>query len=287
MEFLYVLITNVEFSITNVQMVVLPIITFILYKTDKLTPQIEKIRQNKLYDANYNEDNGTITLTPKSGEWERTVLFLHGLGDKTSEIYEIFINENSPFPTNYKIILPQAKKINFKACYYFPFTAWTNIGFDGIPYEDDMKNTAKLLGAIIDQEAAYYKEKYGPQGAKGRIISSGHSLGCIMCYHLALTYPKPEYQKAIIGFSGPLLSTPVFDRVKYPNHHEGENYKLPMLLMHGTEDELVSMDDFVEKQQNTKFPEKRNFQFEIIEGLDHEMGEESYESCRKFIKKLG
>ena len=200
-----------------------------------------KLRQTEYYDSKKNKADGTITLTPKSGEWEGSVLFLHDIGDKAEKYYEMFIDDDSPFPKNYKIILPQAKRKFYELYRYLPLETWMNINDKEIPYENTMEDSAVRLGKVIDDEVSYYKERFGEESAKGRVVCAGHGIGCIMTYYLGLTYPKPEYQKAIIGFSGEFLSTPVFDRLKYPDYHEGENFKLPMLLIHGVKDRIIPM----------------------------------------------
>ena len=278
-----------SFSLKHIQYATLPALFFCKlssYKIGLFWNAETKLKQTEFYDANYEDDNETIVLIPKSATQERTVLWLHGLGDKTKDHYEIFLDDTSPFPTNYKFILPQAEKKCMQCLFYWPMTAWHNISSKDIPDEKDMKNSAKRLGTIIDEEVSYYKEKYGEEGAKGKIIIAGQSMGCIMGYYLGLTYPRPEYQKAIVGFSGPFLTCPVFNRLEYPDYHEGENFKLPMLYVVGTKDWLISIEEFDKKQNTTGFLKKSNFEDIKIEGQGHEMEPVSNPYCREFIKKL-
>lgn len=191
--------------------------------------ETESIQESSIYNIDQDKVTGTLTLTPKSGEWVRTVLFLHGLGDSTLDYYKFFLNEEkSPFPANYKVIMPQAESRYFTLMAGFPRTAWFNFNFHySYPCEDQMQECATKMWEIIDKEVEYYTEKHGKEGAKERIICSGHSLGMMMSYYLGLTYPRPEYLAAIVGFSGEFIKTTVFDRIAHPDFVEGKNFDLP------------------------------------------------------------
>jgi phospholipase/carboxylesterase len=48
-------------------------------------------------------------MTPKLDKYNKTLIWLHGLGDEGQSFISLFDEDISPFPSNVKIVLPTAK----------------------------------------------------------------------------------------------------------------------------------------------------------------------------------
>lgn len=250
-----------------------------------------KYIESEYYIPQYNEKLNLITLNPIAGYPDKSVIFLHGITNNATDIYEKFADGNHPFPKNYKIIIPQAdikfKKYNWaKKLEHPPKKIWLNVNNDQKPNMNDLMHSYHRIENIIDKEVEHYASTYKEDdGSHGRIICSGHGIGCFLSYFTGLIYPEHEIQKSIIGFSGEFLNMPIFDRVESQYYHENENWDLNMFLVHGTQDNVIPFAEAYKAVERTKQLEKKNFEFHWVEGMSHELREESYDLVREFIKK--
>ena len=232
---------------------------------------------------NITKDGKTVVLTPKTGNYETAVIFLHGIGSYGAQWQKKFsARERSFFPMEYKVILPTAElKID-----YFgnqDVTTWYTFDENAKRDMDSVKQAAKFVEGLIQKELDIFKAKFPGNSEKPRIILSGHSLGCELAFYVGLTYEFPQVIKAIIGHSG---RQSIVDPILTKGGVENENRGIPMLAIHGTADDVVPLEEAEKNYRAWNLIGRPNFEWTIVDGLEHSPGERSATLSKDFISRL-
>lgn len=210
------------------------------------------------------QDGKTVILTPKTGNYETAVIFLHGVGSYGQQWEKKFCNDaTSFFPMEYKIVLPTAELISVYSGKQ-NLTSWYTFDEDGKGDMESVKSAAKFVEKLIHKELDVFKAKFPVNSEKFRIILSGHSLGCELAFYVGLTYEFPKVIKAIIGHSGCLhIDNPILTKCGVEN----ENQKIPMLAIHGTADNIVLLENAEQNYKAWNLLGLPNFEWNIVDGL--------------------
>jgi phospholipase/carboxylesterase len=164
-------------------------------------------------------------LEPRGGEAKRLVVFLHGYGADGNDLIDLgrawqdilpqtaFVSPHAPEPCSQAPVGRQWFPLTFRD----PDERWVGVNA-----------AAPALGAFLDTELERRKL---PASALALV---GFSQGTMMALHAGLRRAVPP--AAIVGYSGMLV---------LPNKPEPEEFeaaikaKPPVLLVHGSEDELI------------------------------------------------
>ncbi|KAK3436575.1 hypothetical protein EUGRSUZ_C01119 [Eucalyptus grandis] len=228
----------------------------------------------------------TYVVRPK-GKHQATVVWLHGLGDNGSSWSQLL--ETLPLP-NIKWICPTSPTRPVSIFGGFPSTAWFDVGDLSENAADDLEGldaSAAHVANLLSTEPADIK-----LGVGGFSMGAATSLYCASCCALGKYgngNPYPAKISTVVGLSGWL---PCSKTLK--NKLEGENEavtraaSLPVLLCHGTSDDVVPY-KFGEKSSGTlKAAGFQNVIFKSYSGLGHfTIPEEMDQVCAWLSSNLG
>ncbi len=157
-----------------------------------------------------------------------TVIWMHGLGADGHDFAPIVPQLESQLKSAVKFIFPHAPVRPFTLNNGMLMPAWYDLKSTGTTRDlsiDDMEESRKQIEAFIDAE----REK----GLRAdQILLVGFSQGGAVAYHTGLRYPTPL--AGIISLSG-YIPVPSDDGNEYP----AENRNMPILVCHGTLDQVV------------------------------------------------
>ena len=118
-----------------------------------------------------------IQLLPKSGKYDYVYIFMHGLFTSPSKYVDFFDTEDSPIPSNFKIIMPCAPVQNADFNQGRPTTSWFNIStkYGGVIYEDtinykQLEESSNRIKAIINEEAKLLNNDFSNEKFEGYFI---------------------------------------------------------------------------------------------------------------------
>lgn len=215
---------------------------------------------------------GHIILTPSSHP-ERTLIFIHGLGDNADSISSVF-TECDSVPANTKIICVQSPFANVSK-FNQPMNSWFDIKanlYQKSGYSiSDVKTNSKPIIDLIETEAKFYKSNYS------KIFIGGFSQGCCMSLYIAFSFKSQL--GGVIALSG----------VLFPEISENESLllshkSLPIFIGHGTNDDMVNYEKAMQSYTAIKtFPK---ISFNIVHYEGHWVYyEKEYKLIKAFIEQ--
>jgi|WetSurMetagenome_2_1015567.scaffolds.fasta_scaffold326814_2 phospholipase/carboxylesterase len=171
----------------------------------------------------------TVEINPKITPATHSIIWLHGLGADGHDFIDIIPKLNISKDLAIRFIFPHApiRKVTFMRGE--KMRAWFDIeelGKESIQDQQEIRKAQILLDELIAQEIAN-----GIQS--NRIILIGFSQGGATVIQSGLRYPKPL--AGILVLSGWL---PIANKVQ--DEKAVCNQNIPIQLMHGTEDSLVT-----------------------------------------------
>ncbi len=205
----------------------------------------------------------------KSGNCKSLVIFLHGYGANGADL----IGLSKPLSGHFSdttFLSPNA----FEACPGNP------LGFQWFPidwlYGEKKFNTESEIEAPISILRSWINAQmsdYGVPAAKTVII--GFSQGTMMALHLATR--GTDRFAGVVGFSGKLMGSKNLSK-KYKT-------KMPILLVHGTDDEVVPIENLNEASDALLSVGYRTF-VHVSKGIGHGIGPDGLNATIKFIKRF-
>ncbi|KAL3844093.1 hypothetical protein ACJIZ3_001496 [Penstemon smallii] len=228
----------------------------------------------------------THVVRPK-GRHQATIVWLHGLGDKGSSWSQLL--ESLPLP-NVKWICPTAPTRPVSLFGGFPCTAW----FDAQDISEDAPDDLEGL----DASAAHVANLLSPEPADIKIGIGGFSTGAATALYSATCHifgqcgnrsPYLVNLSTVIGLSGWLpCSRTLRNRIEGSNETLRRAASLPILLCHGTEDDVVAYEHGEKSARVLSSAGFQNLMYRSYDGLGHyTIPEEMNDVCRWLTTRLG
>ncbi|XP_031118328.1 acyl-protein thioesterase 2-like [Ipomoea triloba] len=228
----------------------------------------------------------THVVRPK-GKHQATIVWLHGLGDKGSSWSQLF--ESLPLP-NIKWICPTAPTRPVAAFGGFPCTAWFDAGDLSEDAPDDLEG--------LDASAAHIANLLSTEPSDVKLGVGGFSMGAAMALYSATCHALRQYGNGspyrvnlsvIVGLSGWLpCSRTLRNRMGGLNGAGRRAASLPILICHGTGDDVVEYKHGEKSARTLVSAGFQNLTFRTYNGLGHYTApEETDELCRWLAVNLG
>ncbi len=205
----------------------------------------------------------------KSGKCKSLTIFLHGYGANGADLIGLSKPLGEHFPDT-AFISPDA----FEKCpgspsgyQWFPIE-WL-YGTEKVDVEKEIEKPISALRSWINSQISEF------QVSPEQTVIIGFSQGTMMTLHLA-TRGKETYA-GIIGFSGKLLAPEKLS--------EKSITKMPVLLVHGTDDEVVPLDNLNEASDALLSVGYRTF-VHVSKGIGHGIGPDGLQATAKFMKRF-
>lgn len=208
------------------------------------------------------------SFEPHGGSAESVVVFLHGFGSNGDDLISL-----APF---YADALPKTAFYSPNGMDFTPFG-------DGYQWFSDNNWTFRDLGGIDDARALL--EQYIDGLCKehdigwDKVAIVGFSQGTMTALYAA---PRFKEQLAcVVGHSGRMFW---HERLTEEDGENGEFNKMPIRLIHGSEDEVVP---FQMSEEACADLEELGFEVEshIIPGLGHGIDEEAIQLSKSYLVK--
>lgn len=229
----------------------------------------------------------THVVRPK-GKHQATIVWLHGLGDKGSSWSQLL--ETLPL-SNIKWICPTAPTRPVAIFGGFPCTAWFDVGDISEDAPDDLEG--------LDASAAHVANLLSTEPADIKLGIGGFSMGAATALYSATCRVLGQFGNgnpytvdlsAVVGLSGWLpCSRTLRDRIE-KSHETARRAAslLPILLCHGTGDDVVAYKHGETSAQSFSSASFRNLTFRTYNGLGHyTIPEETDEVCNWLTACLG
>ncbi|KAL6533852.1 hypothetical protein OROHE_013685 [Orobanche hederae] len=223
----------------------------------------------------------THVVRPK-GTHQATIVWLHGLGDNGLSWSQLL--ESLPLP-NVKWICPTAPTRPMSLFGGFPSTAWFDV-------QDISENAADDLQGL-DASAAHVANLLSAEPADIKLGVGGFSMGAATALYSATCHIFGQFGNrnlsSVIGLSGWLpCSKTLGDRIGQSNEALSRAALLPILLCHGTVDDMVA---HIHGKKSADILSSAGFHkltFRSYDGLGHyTLPEEMDEVCRWLSGTLG
>ncbi|GLT71699.1 hypothetical protein SLA2020_436980 [Shorea laevis] len=209
----------------------------------------------------------TYVVRPK-GRHQATIVWLHGLGDNGSSWSQPL--ECLPLP-NIKWICPTAPTRSVALLGGYSCTAWFDAGELSEDGPDDWEG--------LDASAAHIANLLSTEPADVKVGIGGFSMGAAMALYSATCCvlgrygngnPYPVNLRAVVGLSGWLPgSRGLKNKVERSHEAARRAASLPILLLHGTGDDVVQH-KYGEKSANSlTMAGFRTLTFKSYDGLGH------------------
>lgn len=173
----------------------------------------------------------TIEINPQSSP-TASVIWLHGLGASGYDFVDIVPLLNLPPDLSVRFVFPHAPVQAVTCAGNTKIRAWFNVvEISQCKREEDergIRESEKLINALIAQELAR-------KIPSRKIVLAGFSQGGVMALQCGLRYPEELAGILVMSAWLPLKHT-VFSEKSVVNQ------KTPILMMHGTADELIPID---------------------------------------------
>ena len=217
-----------------------------------------------------------IQLLPKSGKYDYVYIFMHGLFTSPSKYVDFFDTEDSPIPSNFKIIMPCAPVQNADFNKGKPTTSWFNIStkYEGVIYEDtinykQLEESSNRIKAIINEEAKLLNNDFS------RIFVSGFSQGSFLSYYIGLSFE--HLLGGIACFCGfPLSKTKIV---------ENNRKNLNIFAVFGDKDSFVEI-EYSKGQLNKILGKNEHLVMKEYKNYEHQVYVEELKDMKKFILSL-
>ncbi|KAL8521871.1 hypothetical protein ACS0TY_012145 [Phlomoides rotata] len=228
----------------------------------------------------------THVVRPK-GRHQATIIWLHGLGDKGSSWSQLL--ESLPLP-NIKWICPTAPTRPVSLFGGFPCTSW----FDAQEISDDAPDDIEGL----DASAAHVANLLSTEPADIKLGIGGFSMGAATALYSATCQISGQYGNrnpyfinlsCVVGLSGWLpCSRTLRNQMERSNDSVRRAALLPVLLCHGSGDDVVAYKHGENSARILSFAGFQNLTFRSYDGLGHyTIPEEMNEVCRWLAARLG
>ena len=217
-----------------------------------------------------------IELLPKSGKYDYVYIFMHGLFTSPSKYVDFFDIEDSPIPSNFKIVMPCAPVQNADFNQGKPTNSWFNIStkYGGVIYEDtinykQLEESSNRIKAIINEEAKLLNNDYS------KIFVSGFSQGSFLSYYIGLSFE--HLLGGIACFCGfPLSKTQIV---------ENNRKNLNIFAAFGVQDGFVEI-EFARGQMKKILGKNQHLVMKEYKNYEHQVYVEELKDMKKFILKL-
>ncbi|KAL3650899.1 hypothetical protein CASFOL_007302 [Castilleja foliolosa] len=228
----------------------------------------------------------THVVRPK-GRHQATIVWLHGLGDKGSSWSQLL--ENLPLP-NVKWICPTAPTRPLSLFGGFPSTAWFDVQDISESSPDDLEG--------LDASAAHVANLLSTEPADIKLGIGGFSMGAATALYSATCHVFGQYGNnnpyllnlsSVVGLSGWLpCSRTLKNRIERSNEAVIRAASLPILLCHGSGDDVVAYKHGEKSASVLSSTGFQNLTFRSYDGLGHyTIPEEMDEVCRWLSATLG
>lgn len=205
----------------------------------------------------------------KSGNCKSLVIFLHGYGANGSDLIGLADSLSEGFHDT-TFISPDA----FENCPGNPS------GFQWFPIEWLYGSENQNIEIEIEKPISFLRnwiksqmEEFNVNPSKTMII--GFSQGTMMALHLATR--GHETYAGVVGFSGKLLSANKLSKES--------NVKMPLLLVHGTDDQVVPLENLNEASDALLSVGYRTF-VHVSRGIGHGISPDGISAVKKFMKRF-
>lgn len=201
-----------------------------------------------------------------SGTKDSLVILLHGYGADGNDLFGL-AQALAPHLPNTAFRSPNAPEpcaVNPGGYQWFPIS-W----LDGSPEEEmarGAERAAKTLHAYLDE--ALTEEELTPD----RVVIIGFSQGTMMSLNVVLRRTAP--MAALVGFSGRLVDIADTGEITSP---------LPVLLVHGDQDEMVPVDS-IHDARSKLAAAGVDVQWHISQGVGHGIAPDGLSLALEFIK---
>ncbi|KAK6158813.1 hypothetical protein DH2020_006127 [Rehmannia glutinosa] len=259
------------------------------------------IRESRAQSSRTTFEFGRTHVVRPKGRHQATIVWLHGLGDKGSSWSQLL--ENLPLPnvsstTNFeafysssvKWICPTAPTRPLSLLGGFLCTAW----FDA---QDISENAPDDLEGL-DASAAHVANLLSTEPADIKLGIGGFSMGAATALYSATCHIFGQYANrnpyllnltSVIGLSGWLpCSRTLRNRIERTNETIRRAASLPILLCHGSGDDVVAYKHGENSARILSVAGFENLTFRSYNGLGHyTIPEEMDEVCRWLNARLG
>ncbi|MFN3881846.1 MAG: alpha/beta hydrolase [Nitrincola lacisaponensis] len=167
----------------------------------------------------------SVVIEPKKPA-DSCVIWLHGLGADGHDFAPIVPELGLPESLAIRFIFPHAPEIPVTINGGMVMPAW----YDILEMQLERKIDTRQLQVSAEQVIALIEQQLAQGIPAERIIIAGFSQGGAVAYQAALSYPQ--------RLGGLLALSTYFATADTLNHHP-ENQSLPILIMHGSEDDIV------------------------------------------------
>ena len=192
------------------------------------------------------------------------IILLHGLGSNEKDLFGLA----DYLPENFLIVSPRAPLTISEGSY-----KWYDLKFqNGKPVSnpEEAENSRKAIIDFIDQL------KKELQINPDEVYLCGFSQGCIMSFSVALT--APEKVKGVIGLSGRIL-----EEVKSKAVEKSRLEKLKILLVHGTDDQVLPL---YNAHESSKYLNSLGLKYDYKEfNMAHTINAETIQLINQWLNK--
>ena len=205
-----------------------------------------------------------IIFTPNEG-YDKVLIWLPGLGDTAKSYVDDIEDERRPVPSKMKVVLLTATlstKNNKNSWYEYIDRNLRIIDNNCNSFLTNIERITK----VIDYEAQLLNNDYS------RVFLGGFSQGSAMSFLIGLTL-KSKFLGGIICCSGFYFN--------YIKPEEGRK-KLPILICHGTKDDIISF-DYTKGTYKHLFDEGFEITYKTYD-FDHTLTWAEYKDIREFIE---
>ncbi|KAF3526735.1 hypothetical protein F2Q69_00047264 [Brassica cretica] len=209
----------------------------------------------------------TYVVRPK-GKHQATLVWLHGLGDNGSSSSQLMESLHLP---NIKWICPTAPTRPVSSLGGYTCTAWFDVGEISEDSHDDLEGldaSASHIANLLSSEPADVKVGIGGFSMGGAI--SLYSATCYALGRYGTGHTYPINLRAVVGLSGWLPGwKSLRNKIECSYEAARRAASLPIILTHGTADDLVPYRFGEKSAQSLGMAGFRQAVFKPYEGLGH------------------
>lgn len=214
----------------------------------------------------------TVEIDPKSSP-SASVIWLHGLGADGYDFVDIIPLLNLPPELNVRFVFPHAPIRPVTYAGNTKMRAWFNVvdlKHSSQVDEEGIRKSQELINELIARELAHKKPDY-------KVILAGFSQGGVMALQCGLRYPKKL--TGILVLSGWLFLEDTLSLEK-----TAINQQVPILMLHGTEDDLIPL-NWAQKSSNCL--KELDYSVELLSyPVAHSLCAEEVTKIGSWIRKL-